>query len=114
MVSKAKDRGCGNLHGIWVTNHLKSNNCALGNYEFMDCIRSGVMQKRSAFTLVELLVVITIMAILIAILLPALSAARELSRKTTCAANLRGMNQAHLLYLEDNEQTLMRNPSGLT
>jgi len=55
-----------------------------------------------AFTLVELLVVIGIVALLTAILLPALSGARAASQRAACAANLRQIVSAALLYCEDN------------
>src|SRR5258707_15680901 len=55
-----------------------------------------------AFTLVELLVVIGIIALLISILMPALSAATERARRIRCGSNLRQIGQGLLLYANDN------------
>ncbi len=60
------------------------------------------MQKFRRFTLIELLVVIAIIAILAAMLLPALSAARERARSAKCLSNLKQCALASQLYGNDN------------
>ena len=58
---------------------------------------------RSRFTLIELLVVIAIIAILAAVLLPALARAREMGRRTFCASSLRQLSQGAYQYIADSD-----------
>lgn len=61
-------------------------------------------QKRIGFTLIELLVVIAIIAILAAMLLPALSAAKQRAQSLKCLSNLKQMDLAYFMYLQDTGQ----------
>ena len=77
--------------------------CALNRMEFQKHFRpAGRSRHRRAFTLVELLVVIGIIAVLVSILIPVISRARRQAKNVQCLANVRSLGAAFMSYLTTN------------
>jgi len=62
----------------------------------------GYLNRKSGFTLIELLVVVAIIAVLVAILLPALGRSRKSAQQIACASKLHQLGYATTMYLQEN------------
>src|SRR5437867_3024363 len=75
-------------------------------------MKRAPLHRPLAFTLIELLVVIAIIAILAAMLLPALAKAQEKARGIRCLASNKQLSLAWLMYADDNNGALPPNGNG--
>ena len=81
-------------------------------YDTAAVVDGGLPVLRRAFTLVELLVVVAIIALLLGILLPALGKARDISRLSACGSNLRQLGVATRTYAADFQDRIPAGPAG--
>lgn len=73
---------------------------------------SRVRNAPRAFTLIELLVVMGVIAVLAAVLLPALSKARQMSQRARCLSNIRQLQVAQIAYAADHDDLLIAAGDG--
>jgi len=74
--------------------------------------RGTIMNKKNGFTLIELLVVIAIIAVLMAILMPALSRVREQGKRIVCEHNLKQLTFTWVMYSDDNDDKIVNGAGG--
>ncbi len=74
----------------------------------------GKSRKRSAFTLVELLIVISIIGLLVGLLLPVLASARDTAQRAACLSNMGQLETANWVYLVQNDGRMLGTSHGLS
>ena len=90
-----------NAFFTWFQNCSRMQNAALNTPLFLKA--KGSAGRKENFTLIELLVVIAIIAILAAMLMPALQQARERGRAISCLNNEREVGKVFLFYADSNQ-----------
>jgi prepilin-type N-terminal cleavage/methylation domain-containing protein/prepilin-type processing-associated H-X9-DG protein len=94
-------------YGIWLEFHkpqARRPHCRGAPRRMQEMQEMSARKLSTGFTLIELLVVIAIIALLVSILLPSLSAAREMARGTVCLSNCRRLTIAMNLYLQTSDE----------
>ena len=70
--------------------------------KYATLLSAGEIAAMRRFTLIELLIVVSVIAILISLLLPSLGKARDTAKRIKCTANLKQINTLAALYYSDN------------
>jgi prepilin-type N-terminal cleavage/methylation domain-containing protein/prepilin-type processing-associated H-X9-DG protein len=78
----------------------------MNHFMVSDDLANVMKRERQNFTLIELLVVIFIIAVLAALVLPAMNKAKDAARRTQCKSNLHGIGQAMAMYTGDYKDVL--------
>lgn len=97
------------ISSIYQVAEARSNGFVISD-EPIDMLRTSHRTRNHGFTLIELLVVTAIISILVSILLPALSQAREVTRRTVCLSNQRQLAIAVQFYARDYGDFLPPSP----
>ena len=102
-------------HGPWIhkrptSDYVIRDQCS-SVFDHSSCLRTPICKsRRAAFTLVELLVVISIIALLISLLLPALAKAKALAQTIECASNLQQIGLAAMAYVTESQGLVPNQP----
>ena len=84
----------------------------MADRSFLQKTKGFIMRRGKGFTLIELLVVIAIIALLMAILMPTLRAAKDQARKTVCTGHIKGLVLSVRMYVDDYDGKTHNSPNN--